>query len=110
MFKDEECLFCNKEFKNNKMAGLPETESIIYQDKDLYIIVDIGPLGRGHILIVPNKHVYNFNQLSLQEKIKVDCIKKSIVAIFRNIYSKNTMFLNRVQRNIIWDFVYRKRN
>ncbi|MCI9233160.1 MAG: HIT domain-containing protein [Bacilli bacterium] len=76
MYKDENCLFCNKKFENNKVAKLPETESIIYQDEDFYIIVDIAPLVRGHILIIPNKHIYNFNQLSLQEKIKVDCIKK----------------------------------
>jgi diadenosine tetraphosphate (Ap4A) HIT family hydrolase len=48
MEKDN-CLFC-KIIKENK--------DLIYQDQDTAAFLDIFPIEKGHILVVPKKH-YN---------------------------------------------------
>ena len=57
----KECPFCkNTRFSNNKLVNLPTEDSILFENANLYVQVDISPLCLGHILIITNKHYLNF--------------------------------------------------
>ncbi len=45
----DSCIFCKiikGEIPSNK----------IYEDKDLFAFLDIGPVNKGHVLVIPKKH------------------------------------------------------
>lgn len=44
---EENCLFCKLQ-KNNP--------NILYENEDCFVILDISPLSKGHILVIPRKH------------------------------------------------------
>ena len=62
----EKCPFCDgTRYINNKMANLPTTEAILFENEDLYVRVDISPLCLGHCLIITRKHYLNFLKYQL---------------------------------------------
>ena len=54
------CYFCESIFERNKERGLPEENSIIYKDEDIYVMPDICPLSVGHMLIISRKHYQGY--------------------------------------------------
>ena len=52
-----ECPFCNA-----------KREAILYDDGIIRILVDSYPANRGHLLVVPRRHVESPNELSPEEK------------------------------------------
>ncbi|ASA76888.1 HIT family protein [Thermococcus sp. 5-4] len=52
-----ECPFCNA-----------KREAILYDDGIIRILVDSYPANRGHLLVVPRRHVESPNELSPKEK------------------------------------------
>lgn len=44
------CIFCN-------MAGDPAHPAPIYRDDRVFVLRDINPKARVHLLIIPNQHV-----------------------------------------------------
>jgi len=48
-----DCIFCkiaNKEIESN----------IVYEDKDFIAFLDINPVNKGHVLVIPKKHYPHF--------------------------------------------------
>jgi len=60
------CRFCEGIFALNKEQGLPEEESIIYQDENIYVMPDISPLAVGHILIVARQHYQGYASAGIE--------------------------------------------
>ncbi len=54
------CNFCENIFERNRELGLPEEESIVYEDENIYVMPDISPLIVGHMLIVSKKHYQGY--------------------------------------------------
>ncbi len=56
MQKDKDCIFC-------KIAAgeIPCTK--IYEDDDLLAFMDIMPLNRGHLLVIPKEHFGNILEI-----------------------------------------------
>jgi histidine triad (HIT) family protein len=51
-----DCLFCK--------IGLNELPSQkVYEDDDVYVIKDIAPKAKVHLLIIPQQHIVNLNDL-----------------------------------------------
>lgn len=46
------CVFC-------RIIGGDETVSIIYEDEDVIAFLDVQPLHRGHVLVLPKEHYKN---------------------------------------------------
>lgn len=44
-----ECIFC-------KIAAKEIPAAMIHEDDDLMVFMDIGPIIKGHVLVVPKKH------------------------------------------------------
>lgn len=89
----KECPFCKEtRFQNNKLVNLPEEDSIIYENDNVYIQVDISPLCVGHILIITNAHYLNFFETSDEIKKDVNSLKDKIKEIYREIYNTDVLF------------------
>lgn len=54
------CHFCKEIFERNKEQGLPQEESIVYEDDSIYVMPDISPLVVGHMLIISKKHYQGY--------------------------------------------------
>ncbi len=52
-----ECPFCN-----------PSDEVILYEDGLIRILLDSYPASRGHLLVVPKRHVESWEELTEEEK------------------------------------------
>ncbi len=87
------CPFCKKNrFKNNKLVGLPAENSILFENNDIYVQIDIAPLCCGHILIVTNKHYLNFFELPNNIKEDVIKLKNKIKEIYKEVYKADVLF------------------
>ena len=60
------CHFCINIFKKNREQGLPEEDSLVYEDENIYVMPDISPLTVGHLLIVSKKHYQGYGNASLE--------------------------------------------
>ena len=64
---NRECFFCEEKlFSLNKSVGLACKDSIIFEDKNVFITPDIAPLIEGHFLIVTKKHLTSFGGVNDQ--------------------------------------------
>ncbi|ASJ08535.1 HIT family hydrolase [Thermococcus siculi] len=52
-----ECPFCS-----------PEKDVILYEDRLVRILIDSYPASRGHLLVVPKRHVERWEELTWAEK------------------------------------------
>ncbi len=88
-----ECPFCKKtRFENNKLIGLPAENSILFENDNVYIQVDISPLCLGHILIISNEHYLNFFELPNNIKEDVIKLKNKIKEIYKEVYKIDVLF------------------
>lgn len=53
----EDCIFC-------KLANGVFPTACVYEDDDFKAILDIAPAAKGHVLILPKKHMANLLELS----------------------------------------------
>jgi histidine triad (HIT) family protein len=56
MQKSEDCIFCR--IVNNKRAA-----AILWEDEDILSIMDLYPAAKGHVLILPKRHIENIYSL-----------------------------------------------
>lgn len=57
------CLFCDYLVKNEK---------VIFDNKLAFTIYDGFPVNKGHMLIMPKRHVESFFELTSDEKLAID--------------------------------------
>ncbi|WP_049891209.1 HIT family protein [Methanohalobium evestigatum] len=55
-----DCLFC-------KIISGEIPSSKVYEDESVYAFLDIAPSSIGHTLIMPKKHIENFNEMSPED-------------------------------------------
>lgn len=89
----KKCPFCkDTRFNNNKLVNLPTEDSILFENDNIYVQVDISPLCLGHILIITNKHYLNFFETSNKIKKDVIKLKENIKKIYRQVYNIDVVF------------------
>lgn len=54
--KEKNCIFC-------KIISGEIPSSIVYEDKDFKVILDVSPASTGHVLIIPKQHFINLLEL-----------------------------------------------
>lgn len=52
-----DCPFCN-----------PSEEVLLYENENIRILIDSFPANRGHLLIVPKRHIEDWRELKEEEK------------------------------------------
>ena len=75
--KEDGCIFCNRLNADEDKQNL-----ILYRGKSCFIIMNKYPYNNGHLMIVPNRHVGNFLELTDKEHLELDhLLKLSIKAL-----------------------------
>jgi len=69
------CTFC-------KILRSELPASFVYQDNDISAFLDIHPINRGHILIIPNSHYEFFEQIPSQVFAKMTNTAQEIQRAF----------------------------
>ncbi len=82
------CAFCNEEVLNAQT---------FYEGKGARAIVDYKPAVDGHVLVIPNRHVERFEQLSPEEIAEMGEIIKKVDAAVKGIYHNTGSLL--LQKN-----------
>ena len=54
--KDDNCIFC-------KIASGEIPSKTLYEDEEFRVILDLGPVAKGHALILPKSHYANLYEL-----------------------------------------------
>ena len=62
------CIFC-------KIARNETDALILYNDDSTTIFMDINPVSRGHVLVIPNKHFENMNDV--EDQYLIELVRKS---------------------------------
>lgn len=93
MLSLNECPFCSDtKFKNNDLFSLPIKDIILFENENLWVKVDIGPLCVGHILIITQNHYLNFGELSNEIKKDVRKLKEKIKRVYSQVYGTDVLF------------------
>lgn len=50
----------------------------IYEDDNILAFLDIGPVNRGHVLVIPKKHYSNFEEIEEEDLFQVIAVVKKI--------------------------------
>jgi histidine triad (HIT) family protein len=66
-----ECVFC-------KIISSELPASFVYRDKEISAFLDIHPINRGHVLIVPNEHQQFFENIPPQVFSKMALLAQDI--------------------------------
>ncbi len=73
MSSSAECPFCRGEI---------EKEREIYHDDKVYIIFDLFPVNKGHVLVIPSRHVESFYELTDEE---IKALHRGIKAVMKTL-------------------------
>ena len=71
-----DCIFC-------KIARGEIPSQTIYEDETFRVILDLGPVARGHALILPKEHVANIYELSDETAAAAFVLGKKMAGIMR---------------------------
>ena len=88
--KREDCIFC-------KIAQGEIPSKTIYEDDTFRVILDLGPVTRGHALILPKEHAENIFELSEDIAGKAMVLAKHLAVVMRD--RLHCSGLNLVQNN-----------
>ena len=77
----KDCIFCK--IINNEIPS-----KTIYEDKQIKIIMNINPITNGHLLVIPQQHMVNIND------IDIDIVNHSFKIIRDIIYPQLKEKLN----------------
>ena len=72
----KECIFCE----------LDETHEVIYKGKVWTAIMDGFPVSEGHTLLIPNRHVETYFDLTTFEMMSLNLAIKNVKEILDNRY------------------------
>ncbi len=86
-FKDktgkESCVFCDAlnqdEFSDDSL--------VVNKGKSSFVIMNLYPYNGGHIMVVPNKHICELDELSSEEFSEITEFIKTITKILKKIMS-----------------------
>lgn len=76
--KDENCIFC-------KIACGEIPSSVLYEDEEFKVILDLGPATKGHALILPKNHYENLYDIDDEVLARAFKLAKKMVTIMTGI-------------------------
>jgi len=80
--KDKECIFCIKPSENND-----EKHLILYRSEFSFVIMNVYPYNNGHLMVVPQKHVPNLNNLNQAELTDLFTTLQLAERVLTKVYS-----------------------
>lgn len=72
MLKDD-CIFC-------KIIKGDIPSNTIYEDEEFKVVLDVGPVAKGHALILPKDHYQDFYELPEEKAVSAIRLAKKLMA------------------------------
>lgn len=88
--KDDHCIFC-------KIANGDIPSRTLYEDEQFRVILDLGPVTRGHALVLPKNHYANIYEIPAD--VAADAFKVGKKIALRMKERLNTDGVNLIQNN-----------
>lgn len=88
--KDCNCIFC-------KIANGEIPSTTLYEDEDFRVILDLGPVTRGHALLLPKNHFANLFELDDETAQKAILVAKKMAGKMKDALGADGF--NLVQNN-----------
>lgn len=76
-----ECILCAVRDNDERVVSLK-----IYEDKYLFISLNLYPYNPGHMMIIPNRHITTFLELTKDEILHINRTIQGIQLLLDNIY------------------------
>ena len=87
-----DCIFC-------KIVKKEVPSLVIYEDKDVFAFLDIGPVNPGHTLVIPKKHAKNLYEIKDPDLAKVSvALKKVASAVKSGVGSEGINIMMNVEK------------
>lgn len=64
--EEEECIFCTKPEQNDDKSNL-----ILYRGSHNFVIMNKYPYNNGHLMVVPYRHIGEFEELDDSESLEI---------------------------------------
>lgn len=65
---------------------IKKSENIIYQDSEIIIVLDIDPISKGHVLILPQKHYKDIDELPKELLIRIMMAARKYIELIKEKY------------------------
>jgi len=76
--KPEGCIFCNKP-KDEK----DQDDLILYRGKHVFVIMNRYPYNNGHLMVVPYRHLQDYNDLNKEELLELAEVTQMTISILK---------------------------
>lgn len=90
MMMSQECIFCN--INSGKIPSIT-----LYENEEFRVILDRFPATKGHILIVPQKHVENIYEIDPESAGRLFALTTRFASIIKRTFGNEG--LNIIQNN-----------
>ena len=77
-----DCILCSIRDGDDRVESLK-----IYHDNFIFITLNLYPYNPGHLMIVPNRHIIKYLDLSKQELIHISRTIQGLQMLLDNIYN-----------------------
>lgn len=64
--KSSGCVFCKAQKSSSGPGNL-----ILHKSRNVFVIVNKYPYSNGHLMVIPNRHICNFNQVTSLEHTEI---------------------------------------
>jgi len=75
----ETCIFC-------KIIDKKINAATIFEDQLIKVIMDIDPINKGHMLIIPKAHKLDLDELTEDESTRIMQVSKLLVKVLKRHY------------------------
>ncbi|MFQ5864164.1 MAG: HIT domain-containing protein [bacterium] len=79
--KEEGCIFCIKPQQNDDKKNL-----ILYRGAHNFVIMNKYPYNNGHLMVVPYRHIADFEELNDSESLEIMKIISKSMAVLRKVF------------------------
>lgn len=86
----ENCVFC-------KIASNEFSSFKLYEDENVLAFLDAGPKAYGHTLVIPKKHVLDYEEIDLETLNQINSAGKKVYQLLKEKLKPESIML--VQNN-----------
>ena len=79
--KHKGCIFCGI---SKKDPNVPRKE--LYRNDELMVVLNVFPYNRGHVEVVPRKHVFSITDLSEDELTRLFVMVQKVIKLLNKAY------------------------
>ena len=80
--KEEGCVFCNAQAKEDSAANL-----IIFRGEHAFVILNLYPYASGHLMVVPFKHIATLEELDASTRAEMMELTSKSMSVLRKVYN-----------------------